>query len=703
MTGISSNGAQYLLSYDMFGRPSETEINGLTAMTTTYNSDGQLSRVDYLNGEYVEYSYDDDYNLEKIKWNGYNKYEYSYNSQGQIGRLKDYDNNVVWDYSYDLAGRATGIEGSNGTLVDYGYDEKGNLARFEVSDSGSPLLNMQYSYDEFNRPSAVTSSAMSGSPVQSYSYDTLGRTQSISSTYNSANSQSKITSNYSYVTGAGGQTGRVSSVEYVKTTANGSTALLPTTSYTYDLNGNITHIHEGGVLKAHYYYDGLNRLAREDNGYIGKTIVYEYNSGGDILSRTEYALTNSETLGEAVNVIEYRYDDLNHLNGVTLYDETDIIGYDTLGTPTVYRDYQLAWEKGNRLTMMNSAENSLLFGYDASGLRTWRIVNEDYTEYTYIGTTLVSQDTDGEIINFSYTASGAPYGFTLNGTSYFYLLNLQGDIIGIYDSNGNIVVQYVYDSWGKLISITGSLADTVGVKNPLRYRGYYYDTLSGLYYLQSRYYDPETGRFISSDTLLIAGNDTIQGTNLFAYCYNNPIMYSDPTGRAAEKYCNKALVDLFEVILSAGIFASLCEIFGVKAYEKLPVNNSQGFVADFTLDIYRFSISETTKFWVEFPINVIPGLIVESLVTFATKDSNIGSKAKSIAAGIITYALSYLFGASDIILEGDYILYHFTFWEVRDEWPIGNFYFHNFYFLLYKGSKYDEEFSPYKAKYVVAN
>ena len=390
---------------------------------------------------------------------------------------------------------------------------------------------MQYSYDEFNRPSAVTSSAMSGSPVQSYSYDTLGRTQSISSTYNSANSQSKITSNYSYVTGAGGQTGRVSSVEYVKTTANGSTALLPTTSYTYDLNGNITHIHEGGVLKAHYYYDGLNRLAREDNGYIGKTIVYEYNSGGDILSRTEYALTNSETLGEAVNVIEYRYDDLNHLNGVTLYDETDIIGYDTLGTPTVYRDYQLAWEKGNRLTMMNSAENSLLFGYDASGLRTWRIVNEDYTEYTYIGTTLVSQDTDGEIINFSYTASGAPYGFTLNGTSYFYLLNLQGDIIGIYDSNGNIVVQYVYDSWGKLISITGSLADTVGVKNPLRYRGYYYDTLSGLYYLQSRYYDPETGRFISSDTLLIAGNDTIQGTNLFAYCYNNPVMYVDPTGQ----------------------------------------------------------------------------------------------------------------------------------------------------------------------------
>lgn len=96
--------------------------------------------------------------------------------------------------STSISDRATGIEGSNGTLVDYGYVLKVNLACFEVSDSGAPLLNMQYSYDEFNRPSAVTSSAMSGSPVQSYSYDTLGRTQSISSTYNSTNSQNKITS-----------------------------------------------------------------------------------------------------------------------------------------------------------------------------------------------------------------------------------------------------------------------------------------------------------------------------------------------------------------------------------------------------------------------------------------------------------------------------------------------------------------------------
>ncbi len=128
------------------------------------------------------------------------------------------------------------------------------------------------------------------------------------------------------------------------------------------------------------------------------------------------------------------------------------------------------------------------FKYDCNGIRTKKTVNGVETEYFYVGDTLVSQKTGNETINFAY-----------NGTSYFYLTNIQGDIIGIYDSNGNVVVEYTYDSWGKLISITGSLADTIGIKNPLRYRGYYYDTETALYYLQSRYYDPDTGCFINMD------------------------------------------------------------------------------------------------------------------------------------------------------------------------------------------------------------
>lgn len=129
-----------------------------------------------------------------------------------------------------------------------------------------------------------------------------------------------------------------------------------------------------------------------------------------------------------------------------------------------------------------------------------------------------------------YGADGTPYGLNYNGTMYYYVVSLQGDIIKILDGNGNVVVNYVYDTWGNVYSITGSQSNYVGADNPLRYRGYYYDTELELYYLQSRYYDPETGRFISADVLLVAG-DSINGTNMFAYCCNNPVMFVDPSGR----------------------------------------------------------------------------------------------------------------------------------------------------------------------------
>lgn len=121
---------------------------------------------------------------------------------------------------------------------------------------------------------------------------------------------------------------------------------------------------------------------------------------------------------------------------------------------------------------------------------------------------------------------------TYNGSEYFYLTNLQGDVTGLVDAAGGTVVSYTYDSWGKLTSTTGSMATTLGEKNPYRYRGYRYDTETGLYYLQSRYYNPEIGRFISTDT-----SDTLTATpmeltdkNLFSYCDNNPVVRADVGG-----------------------------------------------------------------------------------------------------------------------------------------------------------------------------
>ena len=90
----------------------------------------------------------------------------------------------------------------------------------------------------------------------------------------------------------------------------------------------------------------------------------------------------------------------------------------------------------------------------------------------------------------------------LNGVEYYYERNAQDDIIGLIDDSGNLVVTYVYDSWGKLISINGTLKDTVGVKNPYRYRGYRYDSETGLYYLHSWFYIPDWGRFINAYSII---------------------------------------------------------------------------------------------------------------------------------------------------------------------------------------------------------
>lgn len=103
------------------------------------------------------------------------------------------------------------------------------------------------------------------------------------------------------------------------------------------------------------------------------------------------------------------------------------------------------------------------------------------------------------------------------------------NFIGILDEQGNQVVEYSYDVWGYPLGITGTLADTIGQKNPLRYRGYYFDSETGFYYLNTRYYDPELGRFISADGYVSTGQG-MSGHNMFAYCGNNPVNRADPDG-----------------------------------------------------------------------------------------------------------------------------------------------------------------------------
>jgi RHS repeat-associated protein len=117
-------------------------------------------------------------------------------------------------------------------------------------------------------------------------------------------------------------------------------------------------------------------------------------------------------------------------------------------------------------------------------------------------------------MDFLYDESGSAYSFIYNGTQYYYVKNLQGDVMRIVDATGAVVANYTYDAWGK---VTNS-GNIIGLYNPIRYRGYYYDTDTGFYYLQSRYYDPVVKRFINA-------NGDFFKLNLYVYCENNPVMY----------------------------------------------------------------------------------------------------------------------------------------------------------------------------------
>ena len=138
-------------------------------------------------------------------------------------------------------------------------------------------------------------------------------------------------------------------------------------------------------------------------------------------------------------------------------------------------------------------------------------------------------------ILYRYGLDGGLVGFTYNGTSYYYGKNLFGDIIDIYNTGGTKVAHYIYDAWGNH-TVQNLTADNVGDKNPMRYRGYYYDVETGYYYLQSRYYDPAMGRFLNADSLSYLGADgELRGYNLYTYCGNNPVMKVDPTGHFTEE------------------------------------------------------------------------------------------------------------------------------------------------------------------------
>jgi len=315
---------------------------------------------------------------------------------------------------------------------------------------------------------------------------------------------------YGYHTGA--TTGNITTL--IKTVKNGSDSF----EYTYDSVGNITQIKKNGTVYESYTYDSLNQLKTVTRG--SDVYEYTYDNGGNIQSVT----LNGETIKS------YGYTDTNWKDKLTSFNGQTVT-YDNIGNPLTYRDgYSFAWSNGRQLTGITQDTDNISYLYNADGLRASKTVNGTTTDYYWLEGVLLGQKTGNDYITYLYDENGAVYGIICNDTYYYYVFNAQGDVIGIIDADGNQVVQYDYSAWGEVLAITGTMADTLGQTNPIRYRGYYYDSETGFYYLQSRYYDPITQRFLNADGLISTGQG-ILGTNMFAYCGNNPVNLKDSTGQ----------------------------------------------------------------------------------------------------------------------------------------------------------------------------
>ena len=343
--------------------------------------------------------------------------------------------------------------------------------------------------------------------------------------------------------------------------------------YQYDANGNITQTTDGKG-KIQYTYDTRNQLIREDREADRQTITYAYDKNGNLLQKNRYEYQPEaamETLASATpsETKIYRYegnwkDQLTSYNGET-------IAYDAMGNPTVYRGMEMGWKNSSELTEIVKDQTTIRYRYDKEGMRNRKYLSD--------GTTVLYQVQDGQIIGeqhlredqekplyemtFSYDADGTLFSMNCDGKDYYYILNPTGDVIALVDTGWNTVVSYAYDSWGKVTAIEGD--QDLGKKNPLRYRGYYWDEETGLYYLASRYYDPEVGRFINADNinLVLIDLTVTSDKNLYTYCDNNPIIRKDINGECwiiaiaigvGTQYAGDVLSNLLERKTGADIF-----------------------------------------------------------------------------------------------------------------------------------------------------
>ena len=463
----------------------------------------------------------------------------------------------MWEYDgYGNISRFTDTTPGSTVRTNYVYDSIGRISSFLRNDG----FGGEIGYDSFNRVTGAWYKNIDGSRGTSYTYDSkTGLVSSletdglrVNNTYDGLNRISQKSYGFKNVTAEN----YVEKFTYRRegnrtdSQVTSHTFGSVTTRYEYDSAGNITAVRDNsGNLLNSYEYDELDRLTAEKDARTGKWYEYRYNSAGDMDLVTVYNCTVDAVSKEFVKGAEEYKNRFYFTNGnwenqcttVILNGSTSNLTYDAIGNPLSYRDgMTMTWQNGRQLKSIVKGDTTLEFTYDINGQRQSKVEKKNgttvhTTKYYYDGTKLAAENKDGTIVWYDYDENGVPIGMRVNGQDYIFRRNLQGDIVKIFNSDNDPVVGYNYqNAWGGGVEVTGPLGGSIGKYNSLRYRGYYYDAEFGLYYLNSRYYDPAMCRFINADGYVSTGQGNA-GLNMYSYCGNNPVNRIDSNGRFFEK------------------------------------------------------------------------------------------------------------------------------------------------------------------------
>ena len=492
-----------------------------------------------------KYVYDDVGNLKEIRESTgkYNKLvEYAYDSQNQLvkesyytpGNEKPYD---VYDYSYDTAGNLLRVT-KNGTVIQtYTYGDAQwhdlltavNGQAIPYDASGNPLSYGGWSFGWQNGRQLKTASKTSDGKTETleYSYDADGIRTSKTYTVETFTQLPDYTVTFT----ADGTTVKTMTVEDGYTLKDSDYPAVPSkTGYTGEWVKYTTAVHSNVTVQAKYTAVSTDHTVTfKANGKTVKTMVVP---DGYVLQDSDYP------------PIPPRVGYKGSWSKVTTAIRRDTVIYASympngggivIPTQPTSPGEIMSGGEGEPVEADVPAEDETVAPQGTHVTGTQTVTHEYLTLNGKVAReTIRTNNTLTAVLDFIYDESGKPFAlkYSTDGTSfqtYYYVLNLQGDVVKLIQESGGVVARYTYDAWGNLLDSGGNLAEV----NPLRYRGYYYDNETGFYYLQSRYYDPANRRFINADRHMSTGQGFV-GTNMFAYCDNSPVFLVDHDGDEAE-------------------------------------------------------------------------------------------------------------------------------------------------------------------------